>query len=313
MSVLTLTLNPAIDKTIEVEVFELASLNKVKAVHKDPGGKGINVSKVVKALGGETMALGLCAGEGGTFIRSSLDQMGIPHDFLQVSGETRTNLKVLDCRTQDVTEVNELGPKISAQDLEHLSSRVEGYLKDSTLLVLSGSVPPGVSFDYYGQLILLAKKYGKPVFLDADGELFKQAVQFKPTFIKPNASELKRFFNKEFSCVEDYKDAIRYFLECGVENIFISLGEQGAYYGNKDSFYRLKPLAVDAHSTVGAGDAFVGACAYAISLGLGLEDMLVLAVATSAGAVTTLGTKAVSKAWVDEHLSKVVIEKGELT
>lgn len=315
--VLTLTLNPAIDKTLEVNNLVLNGLNKVVNTILDAGGKGINVSKTIQALGGDTVAMGICAGSAGEYILKTLDAMGIKNQFLTVDGESRTNLKLLDQQTRLVTEVNEIGPYVDLAQQEGLMVLFEQLLASIGLVVLSGSVPPGFSMGIYRDLISLAHQKSIPVFLDADGMLFEQALDVTPTMIKPNSDELQRYFKhkfgieKDFACEKDYIHAIEHFLDLGVAHVFISLGANGAFYGNQDCYYRMKPVKIEAHSSVGAGDAFVAACAYAFASDMGTEEMLRLAVATSAGAVTTEGTKAVSRQWIDEHLEEVVIERGD--
>ncbi len=310
-AVLTLTLNPAIDKTLEVDHLVLNGLNKVQTTILDPGGKGINVSKTVQVLGGSTVAMGIYAGSSGEFILESLDDMGIKNQFLRVSGESRTNLKILDKKTHHVTEINEIGPLVTGEQQASLMQLYEALLDQISLVVISGSVPPGFSEAIYGDMITAAQKKSVPTFLDADGQLFEIGLKSKPTMIKPNSAELERYFKKIFIEEDDYVKAIQYFLGMGVSHVFISLGAEGALYGNVAGYYRMKPIRVEAHSSVGAGDAFVAACAYGYVTEMKTEEMLKLAIATSAGAVTTIGTKAISRQWIDEHLGTVVIERGE--
>ena len=309
MKIITITLNPAIDKTIEVLDFKLEQLNKVEAMRSDVGGKGINVSRVLKALGSESLAMGFAAGNAGQVILQGLTSQGIDHDFITVEGETRTNLKVFDRSTTQITEINEPGPPVNEEQLETFEERLKSQMTSETLVVLSGSIPKTLPSSTYAVLIKMIKEQGAKLFLDADGEVFRAAVDERPNFIKPNKDELERYFGKKLITDEDVIEAIRYFVELGIEQVFITMGKEGSYYGSKEHFYKMSPLKVQAHSSVGAGDAFVAAVTHAISKGVDLETMLKLAVATSAGAVTTVGTNPASAEWIDAHIGQVKLQR----
>ena len=309
MKIITITLNPAIDKTIEVLDFKLEQLNKVEAMRSDVGGKGINVSRVLKALGSESLAMGFAAGNAGQVILQGLTSQGIDHDFITVEGETRTNLKVFDRSTTQITEINEPGPPVNEEQLETFEERLKSQMTSETLVVLSGSIPKTLPSSTYAVLIKMIKEQGAKLFLDADGEVFRAAVDERPNFIKPNKDELERYFGKKLITDEDVIEAIRYFVGLGIEQVFITMGKEGSYYGSKEHFYKMSPLKVQAHSSVGAGDAFVAAVTHAISKGVDLETMLKLAVATSAGAVTTVGTNPASAEWIDAHIGQVKLQR----
>lgn len=309
MKIITITLNPAIDKTIEVPNLNLEQLNKVEAMRSDVGGKGINVSRVLKALGSDSLAMGFAGGNAGQFILQGLSSQGIVHDFITVEGETRTNLKVFDQSTTQITEINEPGPDVRDAHLNDLKERLKRQMTSETLVVLSGSIPKTLPSSTYAELIKMIKEQGAKVFLDADGEVFKTAVGERPNFIKPNKDELERYFGKKLITEDDILEAIRYFVEIGVEHVFITMGKEGSYYGSKEHFYKMSPLKVRAHSSVGAGDAFVAAVTHAVSKDEDLENMLRLAVATSAGAVTTVGTNPASAEWIDAHIGQVKLQR----
>ena len=309
MKIITITLNPAIDKTIEVPNLNLEQLNKVEAMRSDVGGKGINVSRVLKALGSDSLAMGFAGGNAGQFILQGLSSQGIVHDFITVEGETRTNLKVFDQSTTQITEINEPGPDVRDAHLSDLKERLKRQMTSETLVVLSGSIPKTLPSSTYAELIKMIKEQGAKVFLDADGEVFRTAVGERPNFIKPNNDELERYFGKKLNTEDDILEAIRYFVELGVEHVFITMGKEGSYYGSKEHFYKMSPLKVQAHSSVGAGDAFVAAVTHAVSKDEDLENMLRLAVATSAGAVTTVGTNPASAEWIDTHIDQVKLQR----
>lgn len=307
--IITLTLNPAIDKTLTLENFDPHKMNRSVAITQDPGGKGINVSKVIKALDGHTVAMGIVGGSTGNSILASLQHEGIHTDFVQIAEDTRTNLKIFSKDNQETIEINEAGPKIQEEALGQLKNKLFETLQPGAICVLAGSVPQGIATSIYKDLIVELKHLGAIVILDADGELFRNGLLGKPDFIKPNLKELEAYFGKTIATEEDLKNCGQKFMEMGIKNVIFSLGSEGAFFMNHGGAYKACPLKVEAHSSVGAGDAFVGALAYALESQMSIEDTLKLAIATSAGAVTTVGTKPAQLDWVNAHKNDVVVQK----
>ncbi len=305
--IITVTMNPAIDKTVDLAQFEHGSLNRLSNVITDAGGKGINVSKTIKELGGETIATGFVGGSAGIIIENVLKEQGIASDFVHVKGETRTNLKLVE-HNGFVTELNEPGPMILQEEMDELIQKLMGYANEDTLFVLAGSIPNGVDTTIYKTLIDMIKEKGGKVFLDADGELFVKSLDAKPDILKPNRTELEEYFNMDYRASEEELQSMgSKFIDNGVGMVAISLGQMGAIFLTKDKKYRCPGLRVEAHSTVGAGDAMVAALSFGIDSELSLEECIKLGVATSAGAVTTKGTKPPSREYVDELIKKVEI------
>ena len=183
--IVTVTMNPAIDKTVDIDQLECGGLNRIKHVELDAGGKGINVSKTIHELGGNSIATGFIAGNTGKVIQNVMEEWQIQNDFIEVSGETRTNTKVFE-KSGELTELNEPGPVVSEADIQALLEKLDGYAAEGTLFVLAGSVPSGVEKDIYGKIIERVHRKGAKVLLDADGELFAKALEAKPDIIKPN-------------------------------------------------------------------------------------------------------------------------------
>ena len=302
--IVTVTMNPAIDRTVDIDAFVHGGLNRIRRTCMDAGGKGINVSKTVRALGGETVAAGFVAGDAGALIEKVLRENGIRTDFVQVSGETRTNTKVVEAGGT-VTELNEPGPQVTEEDIRKLTEKLESYAAPGTLVVLSGSIPRGVPQNIYGVLTERLHARGAQVLLDADGALFAQSLYAKPDIIKPNRMELEQYFAREGDAVS----LGRQLLDAGISFVAVSMGGDGAVFLKKDCTLTCRGLPVKAHSTVGAGDAMVAALALAWERGLSLREAAALGMAASAGAVTTQGTKPPSRALVEELLKQVEIEE----
>ena len=306
--IITVTMNPAIDKTIELNTFIHGDLNRIQKVILDAGGKGINVSKTIRALGGESLATGFLGGRNGDYIQDVLRKFSIKTDFVKIEEETRVNTKIAET-TGLVTELNEKGPVIDLQAMSELLMKLMNCLKTDSLLVLSGSVPLGVPKSIYRLLTELAHEMGAKVLVDADGDLFAEALSAKPDIVKPNQSELEKYFGYAMDSDEKIVEAGKKLLEKGVKIVIISLGAEGAYFIDKEHTLYSPALSVQVNSTVGAGDAMVAAFSYGVDQGLSFEETAKLAMATSVGAVTTVGTKPPTIEVVKGLLDQVTVVK----
>lgn len=308
--IVTVTMNPAIDKTLDIDRFEHGGLNRIKHVELDAGGKGINVSKTIHELGGESIVTGFIAGNTGKIIQNVMDEWQMKSDFVEVEGETRTNTKVYE-QNGLLTELNEPGPEIQKEDLQKLLSKLDGYAKEGTLFVLAGSVPKGIDNDIYQQIIEMVHKKGAKVLLDADGELFRTALSAKPDIIKPNRVELEQYEGMDYVASEAEVTRIAEKLTETIDQVVVSMGKSGAIFLTNGTKVKCPGLNVKAHSTVGAGDAMVAGLSYAWDQDLSPEEMVKLCMAVSAGAVTTIGTKPPSRQVVDDLMKQVEIQPIE--
>ncbi len=297
--IITVTLNPAIDKTVNIQRLEAGGLNRIKHVETDIGGKGINVSKTIHQLGGQSIAVGFIAGSSGRLIEKLMKETGIMSDFIHIKGETRTNTKICEADGR-VTELNEPGAEVTTEELNVLEGKILGYVDKDALVVLAGSAPVGVDTGIYARLIRGIHNKGGRVLMDADGELFAKGIEAIPDIIKPNREELQKYFGIE--CADASEELLKYagkIMKKGIKNIAVSMGSKGAFFIGEDYCYKCPGLCVQALSTVGAGDAMVAAMAYSIDKGLDREEMIKYCMAASAGAVTTIGTKPPSKELVE--------------
>lgn len=307
--IVTVTMNPAIDKTVEIGTLVPGGLNRIQKVEYDAGGKGINVSKTIRELGGSSIATGFLGGNAGKTIENVLRDREIEHDFIWVEGETRTNTKVFEA-SGEVTELNEPGPSIGEEQLDALMKKLESYAGPETLFVLAGSIPNGVDKQIYARIIRLVHEKGAKVLLDADGELFRNSLDAGPDIIKPNRVELEEYAGIDYrASVEELLQMAHGLMEKGMETVAVSMGKSGALFIRKDYEAKCPALTVKAHSTVGAGDAMVAALAYSWDKKLDHEETIRLAIATSAGAVTTIGTKPPTRELVDTLKEQVIIER----
>lgn len=307
--IVTVTMNPAIDKTVEIDALLPGGLNRIKKVEYDAGGKGINVSKTIYELGGESIATGFLGGNSGKTIKNVLNEKNIRNDFIWVEGETRTNTKVFE-QNGSLTELNEPGPVITEEQVGALLEKLEGYADENTLIILAGSIPNGVNKGIYAEITHLAHKNGAKVLMDADGEVFRQSLEAVPDLIKPNRVELEEYAGLDYrASQEEILELAKGLLAKGIRTAAVSMGKSGAMFVKENYAVKCPALSVKAHSTVGAGDAMVAALAYAWDQNLSDEDTVKLCMATSAGAVTTVGTKPPSKELVEALKEQVIIEE----
>lgn len=303
--IVTVTMNPAVDKTAFLGKLCPGELNRADQVILDAGGKGINVSKTIAALGGSSIASGFCGGGTGQWIEASLKASGISTDFIHVEGATRTNCKIVE-RGGRLTELNESGCAVSREDFDRLSKKLSQYAGSGVLFVLSGSVPPGVTPEAYAGLIRGLREAGAEVFLDADGVLFQKGMEARPDYIKPNRAEALQFLMlPDQASEEELLKASERFRKFGIRLGAVSLGDKGSFFLTEQGICRVQALPVRAGSCVGAGDAMAAAMCMGLEQKMAVEELISFAAAVSAGAVETEGTKPPSLSRVRELESLV--------
>ncbi|GGM18628.1 tagatose-6-phosphate kinase [Paraliobacillus quinghaiensis] len=305
--IVTVTLNPAMDKTITLETFKLGELNRVKqSPLVDPGGKGINVAKVLQGFGANVVATGFIAGESGKKLENKVNQLGIKSDFTEVmDGEVRTNLKVVDVSTNQTTEINEPGFSVTAEAEVLLKNKIINLLDDASFLILSGSLPNGIQADVYQQYIEIAKEKGVKVILDADGLSLKQGIDAQPYAIKPNLFELEQYTGMKLTNTDEIIAAGKNILVKGVELICISLGEDGAIFLTSEEGYHITPMKITPKSVVGAGDSMVATLAYSYLQQYSLVDAAKFSTAAGTVTATKEGTTVCTLDEVENTYSKL--------
>ena len=305
----TVTLNPALDKTVEIPGMALDTVNRITSMRTDPGGKGINVSKVIAKLGGESCAVGILGGESGRTLLAALEREGLRTHFRFVEGQTRTNLKIIDRALHTNTDINEPGLTVSPADLDALLRDLLGMVREGDIVVLAGSLPQGAPQDTYRVWTAACREKGARVCLDADGVLLAEGLKAAPYLIKPNEDELSRLVGHRLTDTDELIAEGRRLLKGGVTRVVISLGERGALYMRGNEVLYAEGLSVPVGSTVGAGDSVVAALAYADSLGMSDEDAVRLSTATGAANVMCSGTQPAEWEAVEKLLPQVKIRR----
>lgn len=276
--ILTITLNPSIDRRYVVDGFEKGKVFRAKEVQYTPGGKGINVTKVIKFLGEPVMATGFLGGRSGEYIEDELDKMYIKHKFININGETRSCIAILsDDKSQ--TEVLEDGPHIGEKGILDFYEFYEDIIDDFEIICASGSLPEGVRADTYRKLIGIAKKHDKKFILDTSGEALKLGIEGGPFLVKPNKEELEKLVGYTISNEDEIAEGAKHLLDKGINIVVVSLGFEGAMAFSGDYAYKVKVPKVNAVNPVGSGDSMVAGFAVSILRKYDLETMLRLAAA----------------------------------
>ena len=307
--IVTVTLTPALDKTVILPDFQVDQVNRIQSLRLDAGGKGINVSKVLRSLGTDSLATGILGGGTGRFIEEKLREADIACDFAWVPQDTRTNLKVVDPVRHTNTDINEPGSQVSAAVLESVFQKAAAAAGPGDIVVLAGKAPSGADPDIFGLWIRRLQALGISVYLDADGDLLAEGVKACPALVKPNDQELSRLMGRELQDIPAVAEAAAELLRRGVGTVAVSLGGDGALFAAAGQMLRGRGLKVQVQSTVGAGDSMMAALAHGAQKGMPFRDTCALALAVSAAAVTTPGTQPADAETVQTLLEQVVLEE----
>ena len=305
----TVTLNPSLDRTVTVEGLVVDEANRWTGLRRDPGGKGINVSRVIHELGGEATAYGFIGGIDGEAMKYFLGLQGVPYDFTPIKGEIRSNFIITDLKTHRQTRIDAPGPHISRDELDSLTDKITHIEPKPDFLVLAGSVPPGIPDDIYRQLIEKARNHGVKTVLDSDDEWLKLGIEAKPTIIKPNIHETEELLGMKLRDEAAIIRAVKILFARGIEVVVISRGKDGLIIASEESILKVIPPQVEISSTVGAGDAAVAGLVLKLSQGDGIEEACRLAAAAGTAAALTPGTELCRRHDVERLLPLIKIER----
>ena len=300
----TVTLNPALDRFIVVDQLLTEDTTRIQSETPYAAGKGIDVSRVIRELGGKGIALGLVGGYDGLQLEGLLINAGVMNDLTRISGETRTNIILREQTKGRQYVISAAGPEVNATEIG-LFYQNFNQIQDMDYLILSGSLPRGVSPNLYGQLILAGKKKGAFIVLDTDGKSLRESIEYQPTCIKPNIYELSRLAERELQTESEIIDVCEKIHQNGIPYILVSRGKKGLLLSSAKQKIKAvaPPVAVD--STVGAGDSAVGGFVLAHSRGQDLADCVRLSCAAGTATAQTPGTELCHRRDVENILPKV--------
>ncbi|MBM7614398.1 1-phosphofructokinase [Alkaliphilus hydrothermalis] len=277
----TVTLNPAIDQSLGFEGLQFGQVNRVIESRLEAGGKGINVSKVLKALGEPSTTTGFIGGEAGKWLNQWLKKQEIMTDFVETDVETRTNIKMIDYKSKIITDINHPGGPIKEEYLKILLNKNKMLAQKSKVMVLSGSLPMDVPTSIYKSLVEIANSSGCITILDCEGEALLKSIEAMPFMIKPNIHELENTLKVKISSEADIINYGSTFLDMGVRMVVVSMGEDGAILMTNQEMLKAETIKVEVNSTVGAGDSMVAAFAYGLKKRLDLKEVFKLAIASA--------------------------------
>ena len=288
--ILAVTLNPALDVTHHVRHADWDGVNRPHRVLTRPGGKGLNVARVLRTLGADVRAIGLAGGLDGQAVREGLAAAGVPATFTPIAGPTRRTFTVVDEAAGRVAAFNEPGPAVAHGEYRRFRTLFGRALAGCSVAVLSGSVPPGVPATGYAALTKTAAAAGVPVILDADGPALRHALAAGPAVVKPNLAELERAAGRQLRAggepdLAAVAAAARELTAAGAGAAVVSLGPRGLLAVTADGAWLAAPAARAAGNPTGAGDAVVAGLALGLSLGRSWEERLRACAALGAAAV----------------------------
>jgi 1-phosphofructokinase family hexose kinase len=318
--IITVTLNTAIDKTLSVPNFRLGRRHRTVEQTTMPGGKGVNVARVLKTLGTPVIATGLTGGATGTRIVDQLTQLSVLSDFVRIREESRTNTAVIDPTTGEQTEINERGPKVSEQEAELFVDKLLYLAKGARMCVFAGSLPRDVDIDVYARLIRELKRLGVLTIVDTDGDPLRRAVRAEPDIVSPNVLEAEELVGHEFNDDEDRMIAVREMATLGAREAIMTMPDGCFAYMHTDgpnghaAVYRVQvpPGAVEPRATVGSGDAFLAGYVAACYNGGSTEECLRYGVACGAESTQHLGAGLVDPDRVGRLLDEIEVQRPEL-
>lgn len=301
----TVTLNPSIDYVIKVDKLTTGNINRVNEEHVYPGGKGINVTRILKSLDNDNIALGFVSGFTGDYIINSLQELNLKSDFIKVKkGFTRINVKV---KSEEETEINGQGPKISKEELNQFYKVID-KLVDGDILILSGSIPSCLDERLYESIMKKVEDRDIKVIVDATKNLLLNVLKYKPFLIKPNNHELAEMFNVELNSTEDVVFYARKLKEMGAQNVLISMGKDGALLVTEnDEVFASSVAKGEVVNSVGAGDSMVAGFIAGYLKSNSYEEALRLGAAS--GGATAFSSDLATREFIDKLVDEIKIEK----
>ena len=303
----SVTLNPALDESISIDTVVFGGVNRCAFNGLDPGGKGINASRVIHRLGRPTMAFGFAGGVSGSFLAAALDAEGVPHAFDSVEGFTRVNVMLYESASANRTRLYLPGPEVTEDDYARLCSRLEVVAPDD-IVVIGGSVPPGLPASTPARLAGLLHERGARCIIDTSGEALALALEQRPLLVKPNVEEAQEMLGRALHTEDDIVEAARELRERGAQHAIISRGDVGAIGAGPDGIYNVLPASMHLTSAVGSGDSMTAGMAIALNEGMSFEAALRLGSACGTATSMTSGTKLCEADVVYRVLEDVRIE-----
>ncbi len=307
----TVTLNPAVDREMTVPAVEFDSVLRASESRVDFGGKGFNVSRLLKSMGESSTAVGFLGGRAGELLQDGLQSLGIETDFVWIPGETRTNVSIVTELHDHYIKVNEKGPLVDAIKQKELLDKIGSLAKPGDWWVLAGSLPPGVADDFYARIVHVLNKYEAQAILDTSGESLRLGCTEKPYLVKPNAEEAQVMTGMPMNTPAEIAAAAAEIHRLGPQNVVISMGKAGALLHTPKATLLTHSPKIKEKNPIGAGDSMVGGLVWALTQGIVLKESLGWGVASGAATASLSGTEVGSRPLIEELFAQVNYERLE--
>jgi len=307
----TLTLNPAVDRELTVPAMEFNSVLRASESRVDFGGKGFNVSRLLKGMEASSTAVGFLGGRAGELLQDGLQSLGIGTDFVWVAGETRTNISIVTQSHDHYLKVNEKGPLVDAAKQQELLDKIDALATRGDWWVLAGSLPPGVADDFYAQVVRVLNKHEAQAILDTTGESLRIGCAEKPYLVKPNAEEAHALTGLPMESPSEIAAAAAEIRRLGAQNVVISMGKSGALLNTAEGTWLAHSPKIKEKNPIGAGDSMVGGLVWALTQGIALKEALGWGLASGAATASLPGTEVGSRPLIEELFAQVDFERLE--
>jgi 1-phosphofructokinase family hexose kinase len=307
-TIATVTLNPSVDVPLAVDEVHLGETNRCTSAVLDPGGKGINASRVIRRLGGETIAFGFAGGLTGELLRKRLDEDHVAHAFDEIDGFTRIDVMVYERRFERRTRLLPQGPHVGPRHMDALRSRLSSILSGA-ILTMGGSVPPGLEASIYRDLVGWLDERGVRCIVDASGEALASVLVARPALIKPNEEEAAQVLGRTLNGEREFLEAAVELRERGARAVALSLGANGAVAVNESGAWRVTVPHIEPYSTIGSGDSMVGGIALAFNRGWSFQEALRFGAAAGTATAMTPQRELCRLPDVERLLSQIVVDE----
>jgi 1-phosphofructokinase family hexose kinase len=307
----TLTLNPAVDRELTVPAMEFDSVLRASDSRVDFGGKGFNVSRLLKGMNEPSTAVGFLGGNTGELLEKGLQSLGIGTDFVWVAKETRTNVSIVTQSHDHYIKVNEKGPLVDDAKQKELLDKIDSLAQRGDWWVLAGSLPPGLPNDIYARVVQVLNQHGTNAILDTSGESLKLGCAEKPYLVKPNAEEAHALTGLPMETPAQIAVGAAEIRLMGAQNVVVSMGKAGALLHTADGTWLTHTPKIQEKNPIGAGDSMVGGLVWALTQSIPLKEALGWGVASGAATASLPGTEVGSRPLIEELFSQVRFERLE--
>jgi len=307
----TLTLNPVVDRELTVPRLEYDSVLRASESRVDIGGKGFNVTRLLKSVGGASTAIGFLGGRAGAFLQDGLQSLGVNTNFVWVPGETRTNVSIVSETYDHYIKANEKGPLVPAAQQQELLDKIGALAQRGDWWVLAGSLPPGVAADFYARILGVLNRQGSQAILDATGESLRLGCEECPYLVKPNLEEARALTGLPMDTPVDIAAAAAVIRKLGAHNVVVSMGKAGALLQTPAGTWLAHSPPIVEKNPIGAGDSMVGGLVWAVTQGIALKECLGWGVASGAATASLPGTEVGSRPLIEKLFAQVRYEQLE--